>query len=172
MKYLRPRRLDYKAGLRWRGDVTLWLDEAAVTGWQASRRTTPGGQPLYSDLAIELVLILRLVFHLACAPRQHDPPPEAVIPSRASAVLSNDDSAAQSARDHHIWLMAEKERMAWQWASGYDQRNHVETTVGRCEHLLGPKRRARGLPAQQGGHRRRGAQSHDPDRKPVSLRRA
>src|ERR687889_2443528 len=55
----------YDAGLRRRGDLTLWLDEAAIAGWQAPRRTTPGGQALYSDLAIELVLALRLVFHLA-----------------------------------------------------------------------------------------------------------
>ena len=53
------------AGLRRRGDLTLWLDEAAITGWQAAPRTTPGGQARYSDLAIELVLTLRLVFHLA-----------------------------------------------------------------------------------------------------------
>jgi len=32
---------------------------------QAPRRHTPGGQALYSDVAIELVLSLRLVFHLA-----------------------------------------------------------------------------------------------------------
>jgi hypothetical protein len=55
----------YEAGLRRRGDVTFWLDEAALAGWQAPRRSTPGGQPRYSDLAIELVLTLRLVFHLA-----------------------------------------------------------------------------------------------------------
>src|SRR3712207_3284266 len=55
----------YEAGLRRRGDLTLWLDEAAVAGWQAPRRTTPGGQTWYSDAAIELVLMLRLVFHLA-----------------------------------------------------------------------------------------------------------
>ncbi len=55
----------YKAGLRRRGDLTLWLDEAALAGWAASKRSSPGGQPLYSDLAIELVLTLRLVFHLA-----------------------------------------------------------------------------------------------------------
>src|SRR3712207_4470601 len=54
----------YEAGLKRRGDLTLWLDEAAVAGWQAPRRTTPGGQAWYSDLAIELVLMLRLVFHL------------------------------------------------------------------------------------------------------------
>lgn len=55
----------YEAGLRRRGDLTLWLDQDAVAGWTAPRRSTPGGQPRYSDLAIELVLTLRLVFHLA-----------------------------------------------------------------------------------------------------------
>jgi hypothetical protein len=56
---------EYQAGLKRRGDLTLWLDEAAVAGWSAPTRSTPGGQPIYSDLAIELVLTLRLVFHLA-----------------------------------------------------------------------------------------------------------
>src|SRR5215211_5272533 len=54
----------YEAKLKRRGDLTLWLDEASIAGWHASRRTTPGGQALYSDLAIELVLTLRLVFGL------------------------------------------------------------------------------------------------------------
>ena len=55
----------YEAGLRRRGDLTLWLDEAALTGWAAPKRSSPGGQPLHCELAIELVLTLRLVFHLA-----------------------------------------------------------------------------------------------------------
>ncbi len=55
----------YEAGLRRRGDLTIWLNEAALSGWNATRRTTRGGQPLYSDAAIELVLTLRLIFHLA-----------------------------------------------------------------------------------------------------------
>ena len=55
----------YETRLRRRGDLTFWVDEAALAGWQAPRRSTPGGQPRYSDLAIELVLTLRLVFHLA-----------------------------------------------------------------------------------------------------------
>ena len=50
---------EYEAGLSRRGDLTFWLDEAALAGWQAPRRTTPGGQPLYSDLAIELVFSIR-----------------------------------------------------------------------------------------------------------------
>ena len=55
----------YEAGLKRRGDLTLWLDEAALAGWQAPRRTTPGGQAWDSDVAVELVLMLRLVFRLA-----------------------------------------------------------------------------------------------------------
>lgn len=41
------------------------LDEAALSGWMTPRRITPDSQPHYSDLAIELMLTLRLVLHLA-----------------------------------------------------------------------------------------------------------
>ncbi len=40
--------------------------------------------------------------------------------------------------------------MAWQKATGYGRRSHAETAVGRYKGLIGPKLRARGLPAQQG----------------------
>src|ERR671912_2550359 len=63
-RYRIRNRPQYEAGLKRRGDLTLWLDQAAIAGWHASRQTTPGGQALYSNLAIELVLILRLVFRL------------------------------------------------------------------------------------------------------------
>jgi len=33
--------------------------------WSAPPRTTPGGQPVYSDLAIEMCLTLRMVFRQA-----------------------------------------------------------------------------------------------------------
>ena len=42
---------DYDTGLKRRGELTLWLDEVALAGWHAPRRTTPGGQASYSDLA-------------------------------------------------------------------------------------------------------------------------
>ena len=248
----------YEAGLRRRGDLTFWLDEAALAGWRAPRRTTPGGQPLYSDLAIEMMLTLRLVFHLAlrqaaaftasvlrllghaltvpdhttlsrrgqafagrhtrvaasigpmhlvldstglqlfgqgewdaerhgrakrrwlklhlgidattgeiaahmltegtaddaaqvpallgqaegtiasvtadgaydgeptyaaAVARQPDPPPDVVVPPRASAVPSSDNPAKQSPRDRHIRLIAERGRMAWQRATGYGRRS-------------------------------------------------
>src|SRR5215213_2800637 len=253
----------YEAGLKRRGDLTLWLDEAALAGWQAPRRTTPGGQAWYSDAAIELVLMLRLVFHLplrqaegfaasvlrllgqelrvpdhttlsrrgrgfagrqpkivphgplhlvidstglklfgqgewdeekhgrarrswrklhiavdadtgeivasvltdnaaddagevpalleqvdgqiasvtadgaydgdpvyqAVASHQPDPPPDVIIPPRASAVASTDDAEAQSQRDRHIQIIAEKGRMAWQKATAYGRRALAETAI-------------------------------------------
>lgn len=43
----------------------FWLDETALAGGATPRQTNPGGQPLCSELAAELVLTLRLVFRLA-----------------------------------------------------------------------------------------------------------
>ena len=262
----------YEAGLRRRGDLTFWLDEAALAGWHAPRRSTPGGQPRYSDLAIELVLTLRLVFHLAlrqaeafsrsvlallglelaipdhttlsrrgrafagrqpraarqdgpthlvldstglqlfgqgewdaqkhgrtrrqwrklhvavdvstgeiaahvlteghaddaaqapnllgqaegsfvtvtadgaydsdavyqAATRRHGPPPDVIIPPRASAVLSTNDPAARTQRDRHLQLIAEQGRMGWQRTTGYGRRSLIETAIGRTKHLIGP----------------------------------
>ena len=42
-----------------------WFTEEALAGWKAQPRTTPGGQIVYSDLAIETALTLRAVFRLA-----------------------------------------------------------------------------------------------------------
>jgi hypothetical protein len=55
----------HEAGLRQRGSLTVWFSEDAVAGWRAEARRTPGGQPLYSALAIETALTLRALFHLA-----------------------------------------------------------------------------------------------------------
>ena len=59
---------EYDAALRRRGSLTVWGTEAAIAHWKAAPRTTPGGQPAYSELAITTALRLRAVFHLA--PRQ------------------------------------------------------------------------------------------------------
>ncbi len=53
---------EYNEGLRLRGDLTFWISEAALGLWTAPRRTTRGGQPRYSDLAIELCLTHGMVF--------------------------------------------------------------------------------------------------------------
>ena len=275
----------YEAGLRRRGDLTFWLDETALSGWGAPRRTTRGGQPLYTDMAIELVLTLRLVFHLAlrqaegfarsalrllgldlsvpdhttlsrrgrafagrqprvarhdgpvhvvldstglqvfgqgewdaekhgrkprqwrklhlaidartgeivahvltdkdvgdigavpgllatvevpigsviadgaydgasvykaASLRQRDPPPDIVIPPRASSTVDTTEAGTLAVRDRHVRSIAEKGRMAWQKATGYGRRSLVETAIGRYKHIIGPRLRARSSDGQQG----------------------
>jgi hypothetical protein len=44
--------------------LTVWFTDEAIAAWKAAPRTTPGGQPHYSDLAITTALTLRAVFHL------------------------------------------------------------------------------------------------------------
>ena len=55
----------YDATLRRRGSLTVWFTEAAIAAWRALPRTTSGGQPHYSALAILTALTLRAVFRLA-----------------------------------------------------------------------------------------------------------
>jgi hypothetical protein len=56
---------EYDAALRQRGSLTVWFTAEAIESWKAAARTTPGGQPHYSDLAITTALMLRTVFRLA-----------------------------------------------------------------------------------------------------------
>jgi hypothetical protein len=56
---------EYDAALRQRGSLTVWFTEAAIAAWHAEPRTTPGGQPHYSSLAIATALTLKAVFRLA-----------------------------------------------------------------------------------------------------------
>jgi hypothetical protein len=55
----------YDAALRQRGSLTVWFTDAAIAAWRAEPRTTPGGQPHDSALAITTALTLRTVFRLA-----------------------------------------------------------------------------------------------------------
>ena len=54
----------YEQSLRNRGDITVWLSGDAIDEWTPPKNGKRGGQPIYSDLAIETSLSLRLVFHL------------------------------------------------------------------------------------------------------------
>jgi hypothetical protein len=120
-----------------------------------------------------MVLMLRLVFLLeqvegeiisfiadgacdgepvyqAVADKQPDPPPDVVIPPRASAAPSTHAVDPQSQRNKHIRLIAKKGRMGWQKATGYGRRSLVETAICPYKHLIGSKLRARSSAAQQG----------------------
>src|SRR3954466_1062743 len=47
-----------------RRSLTVWFTEEAITAWAAEPRTTRGGQPWYSELAILTALTLRAVYRL------------------------------------------------------------------------------------------------------------
>src|SRR5215212_334587 len=55
----------YDASLRQRGSLTVWFTDDPIRAWAAEPRTTRGGQPWYSELAILTALTLRAVFRLA-----------------------------------------------------------------------------------------------------------
>jgi transposase len=73
---------------------------------------------------------------------------EVVIPPRSTAVPS-DELGPFAQRDRHLEMITERGRLAWQKATDYGRRSLVETTMGRYKALIGPRLRARGLPAQQ-----------------------
>ncbi len=56
---------EYDRALRNRGNLTVWFAEEAVAAWQADNIDKKrGGQPIYSDIAIETGLTLRSVYKL------------------------------------------------------------------------------------------------------------
>ena len=58
---------EYNEGLRRRGDLTVWFDEEAIANWKADKSGKPGGQRVYSEMAIETGLVVRMVYK-ACLP--------------------------------------------------------------------------------------------------------
>ena len=58
---------EYNEGLRRRGDLTVWFDEEAIANWKADKTGKPGGQRVYSDMAIET----GLEFSLHCPNHAH-----------------------------------------------------------------------------------------------------
>lgn len=55
----------YTAALIARGSLTLWGEEEAVAAWQYTGPRQRGAQYVYAEAAIEGVLTLRAVYHLA-----------------------------------------------------------------------------------------------------------
>ena len=60
----------YEQSLRNRGLLTLWISPSAMKSWKSPKSGKPGGQHHYSDLAIETVLTLRLLFHIPLRQRE------------------------------------------------------------------------------------------------------
>ena len=50
---------------------------------------------------------------------------------------------APTQRDRHLRMIAERGRMAWQKASGYNLRAKVEASIGRYKRVIGDALRSR-----------------------------
>ena len=59
------------------------------------------------------------------------------MPPRSSAVPSATAETAPTKRDRHLQLIAERGRMGWQRASGYNWRALVEADIGRYKRVIG-----------------------------------
>lgn len=57
---------EYNNSLVQRGSITVWIDDEVLASWRPvpEGRRKRGGQPKYSDRAIECLLSLKAVFHL------------------------------------------------------------------------------------------------------------
>src|SRR3954453_5752886 len=65
--------------------------------------------------------------------------PEAavVVPPRANAVPSKTAETAPTQRDRHLRCIAERGRLGWQKASGYNWRALVESDISRWKRVIG-----------------------------------
>ena len=73
--------------------------------------------------------------HAGVAARHPDA--EVIVPPRSSAVPSDTAQTAPTRRDRHLRLIAERGRMGWQRASGYNGRALVEADISRWKRVIG-----------------------------------
>ncbi len=55
---------EYENNLKNRGNICLWISRDVIRKWKSNSKKVRGGQQIYSDLSIEIILYLRLLFHL------------------------------------------------------------------------------------------------------------
>jgi Transposase DDE domain len=68
---------------------------------------------------------------------ERHPAAPVIVPPRATAVPSATAETAPTQRDRHLERIAEKGRMAWQTASGYNWRARAEAAIGRFKRVIG-----------------------------------
>ena len=79
---------------------------------------------------------------VAAAVAARHPKAAVIVPPRSTAVPSDTAETAPTQRDRHLQRIADKGRMGWQKASGYNIRARVEATMGRFKGVIGDGCRA------------------------------
>ena len=80
---------------------------------------------------------------VAAAVAERHPKAAVIVPPRSTAVPSETAATAPTQRDRHLQLIADKGRMGWQKASGYNRRARIEATMGRFKGVIGDGLRSR-----------------------------
>ena len=73
---------------------------------------------------------------------------DVVIPPPKNAVICPQSARDPTVRDRHIAQIRSNGRMAWQAATGYNQRSRIETQIGRWKSVIGPKLKSRSFSRQ------------------------
>ncbi len=73
---------------------------------------------------------------------------DVVIPPPKNAVIRPQSARGPTVRDRHIAQIRSNGRMAWQAATGYNQRSRIETQIGRWKSVIGPKLKSRSFSRQ------------------------
>ncbi len=66
-----------------------------------------------------------------------------IVPPRSGAVPSGTAETAPTQRDRHLEVIAERGRMGWQKASGYNWRALIEADIARWKRVIGAALRSR-----------------------------
>ena len=73
---------------------------------------------------------------------------DGVISPPKNAVIRPQSARDPIVRDRHIAQIRSNGRMAWQVATGYNQRSRIETQIGRWKSVIGPKLKSRSFSRQ------------------------
>jgi IS5 family transposase len=68
---------------------------------------------------------------------ERHPDADVIVPPRSTAVPSATAETVATQRDRHLQLIAEKGRMGWQKATGYNARARAEAAISRYKRVIG-----------------------------------
>src|SRR4051812_886262 len=74
---------------------------------------------------------------------ERHPDADVIVPARSTAVPSATAETMPTQRDRHLQLIAEKGRMGWQKATGYNARARAEAAISRYKRVIGDGLHAR-----------------------------
>jgi hypothetical protein len=111
------------------------VDDAAMAGALLDQIADPIAS-FTADGAYDQVQVTQAV-------AERHPDPTVIVPPRAGAVASASAETAPTQRDRHLRMIADRGRMAWQKASGYNLRAKVEASIGRYTRVIGDALRSR-----------------------------